>query len=58
MENPRWILPALDNYEGLDFHRVTLEAQLDSGERLEAWVYLYRGTQSGPRIRSGDWLRP
>lgn len=57
MENPRWILPALDHYEGPNFERVSVETQLDSGERIEAWIYVYRGTPSGERIRSGDWFR-
>lgn len=57
MDDPRWILAALDHYEGRDFERVNTQAQLDSGKQLEAWVYLYRGTPSGARIVSGDWLR-
>ena len=57
IQDPRWILAALDGYEGPQFERVKLEAHLDSGARIEAWVYLLRGTPSGARIRSGDWLR-
>jgi len=58
MEDPRWTLAALDNYEGPSFERVKLEVERDSGDRVDAWVYLYRGTPPGPRIPSGDWLRP
>jgi gamma-glutamylcyclotransferase (GGCT)/AIG2-like uncharacterized protein YtfP len=57
MPDSRWILSALDNYEGPDFERVKLGVQLDSGERVQAWVYLYLGRPSAARIRSGDWLR-
>ena len=58
MEDPRWILPALDDYEGPKFERVKLEAELDSGVRVSAWVYLYRGAPpAAARIPSGDWLR-
>ena len=57
IEDPRWILPALDNYEGSSFERVKVEVERDSGERVDAWVYLYRGTPPGTRICSGDWLR-
>jgi gamma-glutamylcyclotransferase (GGCT)/AIG2-like uncharacterized protein YtfP len=54
----RWLVEALDSYEGSEqFERVKLEVERDWGERVDAWVYLYRGTPSGPRIRSGDWLR-
>jgi gamma-glutamylcyclotransferase (GGCT)/AIG2-like uncharacterized protein YtfP len=57
LQNPRWILPALDVYEGPNFERVNLEVQLDSGRRIEAWVYLYRDAPLSPRIPSGDWMR-
>ena len=57
IENPRWILAALDGYEGSEFRRVIREVQLDSGTRAEAWVYLYCGSSGGTLIRSGDWLR-
>src|SRR5580692_11015727 len=57
VEDPRWILSALDGYEGLQYERVKLEVQLDSGGQIEAWVYLFRGMPHGTRIPSGDWLR-
>src|ERR1700694_967499 len=38
LQDLRWILPALDAYEGPQFERVSLEVQLDSGGRIEAWV--------------------
>lgn len=56
IHDPRWTLPALDSYEGPEFQRVKLEVQLDLGGRIEAWVYVCRGTPRGTRIRSGDWL--
>jgi gamma-glutamylcyclotransferase (GGCT)/AIG2-like uncharacterized protein YtfP len=57
VEDPRWILSALDGYEGPQYERVQLEVELDSGGRIEAWVYLFRGMPRGARIPSGDWLR-
>ena len=57
VEDPQWILSALDGYEGSQFERVKLEVQLDSGRWIEAWVYVCRGTPRGTRIKSGDWLR-
>jgi len=57
IDDPRWILPALDGYEGSEFRRVLHEVQLDSGTRAEAWVYLYCGADCGTLIRSGDWFR-
>ena len=57
LQDPSWVLPALDIYEGPDFRRVKLKAQLDLGGRIEAWVYLCRGTRGRARIPSGDWLR-
>jgi gamma-glutamylcyclotransferase (GGCT)/AIG2-like uncharacterized protein YtfP len=57
VEDPRWILSALDGYEGPQYERVKLEVQLDSGGQIEAWVYLFRGKPHGTRIPSGDWLR-
>ncbi len=58
IEDSRWTLAALDNYEGSSFERAKVEVQLASGQPVQAWVYIYRGQPSGPRIRSGDWLRP
>src|SRR5713101_3123951 len=58
LEDPGQMLPNLDRYEGEEFERVIVAAQLDSGEWLETWVYLYRGKAAGKRIESGDWLNP
>jgi gamma-glutamylcyclotransferase (GGCT)/AIG2-like uncharacterized protein YtfP len=57
VQDPRWILSALDDYEGPNFERVKLDVQLDSGQRVSAWIYLYRGRPPAARIRSGDWFR-
>jgi len=58
IHDPRWILPALDSYEGPEqFERVRVDVLLDSGDHVPAWVYVYRGAQGGKWIRSGDWLR-
>lgn len=51
------ILAVLDDYEGPDFERVSIEATLDSGVREQCWVYVFRGDVSGrPEIASGDYL--
>lgn len=55
--DPQWIIPALDDYEGPGFERVIAEAQLDSGERVQACVYVYHGTACGRRVLSGKWPR-
>ena len=50
----------LDAYEGRDFHRVLVQAQLGSGEALWAWVYALADTEAvkhGLRIEHGDWVR-
>ena len=57
VKDPRWILLALDGYEGTQFQRVKLEVQLDSGGRIEAWVYFFAARHRVARIPSGDWLR-
>jgi pyruvate carboxylase len=52
-------LRALDEYEGSEqfFRRVEAPVLLDSGEWIQAYVYIYTGDTSGrERILSGDWL--
>jgi len=59
LEDPRWILEALDSYEGSSFERVKVEVQREPGTPVLAWVYVYREpVTEAARIRSGDWLRP
>lgn len=54
-------LRRLDDYEDCGpggFRRLLWSVRLDSGEELEAWLYLYQGTVSErQRIPSGDYLR-
>jgi gamma-glutamylcyclotransferase (GGCT)/AIG2-like uncharacterized protein YtfP len=57
LEDPEKLLATLDEYEGPEFERVMVKAQLNSGRKRKAWVYLYRGKRTGPLIASGDWLR-
>ena len=42
LEEPS-ILATLDEYEGAEFERAIIQVHLDSGEELEAWVYLFIG---------------
>ena len=53
----------LDAYEGVtapgEFRRVSVLVVLESGERVQAWVYAYTRRPVGlPRIVSGDFVRP
>lgn len=59
------VLAALDHYEGCDplsprrslFRRERHPVRLESGETVQAWVYLYnQELENRPRIPSGDWL--
>ena len=55
------LLRTLDEYEGTEgnneFRRVTTQALLESGEWVEANVYIYSGgTRDKQRIESGDFL--
>ena len=57
------LLRILDTYEGLtaprEFRRTTTTVRLDSGQLIEAWVYVYTRSPLGrPRIPSGDFLNP
>jgi len=50
------LLPLLDDYEGAEFERASVAAQTENGERVECWIYWYRGAEKGRRILSGDWF--
>jgi len=39
------VLSALDDYEGEQFERTVVAIHLDSGDALQAWVYLLRSTR-------------
>jgi len=56
LNDPPGILETLDQYEGPEFERVATSATLSSGRELTAWVYVYKGTNTGHRVLSGDWL--
>jgi gamma-glutamylcyclotransferase (GGCT)/AIG2-like uncharacterized protein YtfP len=57
-------LAALDRYEGVAtegteglFERTRAAVRRETGEVVEAFVYVYRGPVSeGQRVASGDWL--
>jgi gamma-glutamylcyclotransferase (GGCT)/AIG2-like uncharacterized protein YtfP len=52
------LLAALDEYEGSEFERAIMSANLDDGHTIECWIYWYVGSASGRLIASGDWLSP
>ncbi len=43
LADPSGMLSTLDEYEGSEFERALMPVDLDSGEQVEAWVYLYKG---------------
>ena len=50
------LLVELDEYEGLDYRRLTRAIESANGAR-DCWVYLYvRSIEGKPRMISGDWL--
>jgi gamma-glutamylcyclotransferase (GGCT)/AIG2-like uncharacterized protein YtfP len=52
------LLDALDAYEGEAYVRERLEATLNDGPQVTAWIYRYQGDLSGvPVIASGDYLQ-
>lgn len=55
MDAPDKLLPLLDFYEGFAFDRTSVTVQLDFGDRIEAWIYVYRNTPPRERIPSGVW---
>ncbi len=42
MNDPAGLLPLLDEYEGPDYKRAAVPVELDSGQRLRAWMYLLK----------------
>jgi gamma-glutamylcyclotransferase (GGCT)/AIG2-like uncharacterized protein YtfP len=65
MHDPTALLAQLDEYEGCGpndprphrFERVATDVQLDGGERVRSWIYVFRdSTVQAPRIESGDWV--
>lgn len=42
MKDPAKLLPTLDEYEGPDYKRTAVPVELDSGQRLRAWMYLLK----------------
>ena len=42
LHDPVKLLPILDEYEGPQYKRTSVAVQLDSGERLRAWMYLLK----------------
>ena len=56
LHNAVAMLSSLDEYEGAEYERVMVDAQLASGETTRAWVYLYRlPVDEAKRIKSGDF---
>jgi gamma-glutamylcyclotransferase (GGCT)/AIG2-like uncharacterized protein YtfP len=51
------LLVVLDDYEGPEFERAIVSAQMDDGRALDCWIYWYIGADSGCLIASGDWFR-
>jgi gamma-glutamylcyclotransferase (GGCT)/AIG2-like uncharacterized protein YtfP len=57
LEDPSISLPVLDAYEGDEFERKPIGAQLQDGSEIEAWAYFYIPDASEQaRIDSGDYL--
>jgi gamma-glutamylcyclotransferase (GGCT)/AIG2-like uncharacterized protein YtfP len=49
------ILATLDGFEGGEFNRAVVHAELDGGQAVESWCYLFNREPRGHRIESGDW---
>jgi gamma-glutamylcyclotransferase (GGCT)/AIG2-like uncharacterized protein YtfP len=67
LEAPAAALEWLDGYEGIvpgkpelsPYERVERPVHLASGERLTAWVYLYRkSVRTRPEVIGGYWMPP
>jgi gamma-glutamylcyclotransferase (GGCT)/AIG2-like uncharacterized protein YtfP len=65
-DDPR-VLAQIDRYEGFDpgspetspFVRVLETVVLDSGRKLECWIYVYnRDPESAPLVHDGKFTRP
>jgi gamma-glutamylcyclotransferase (GGCT)/AIG2-like uncharacterized protein YtfP len=58
-EDPH-LLPPLDEYEGAEFERATVSAEMEDGAGvIQCWIYWYvgGGAGAGRVIVSGDWLK-
>jgi gamma-glutamylcyclotransferase (GGCT)/AIG2-like uncharacterized protein YtfP len=53
---PGLLLAGLDEYEGAEFERAVVPANLDDGRIIDCWIYWYAGPAGGSPIVSGDWL--
>jgi len=42
LNDPSKLLPILDEYEGPEYKRTSVPVELDSGKRLQAWIYLLK----------------
>jgi gamma-glutamylcyclotransferase (GGCT)/AIG2-like uncharacterized protein YtfP len=42
LNDPRKLLPILDEYEGSQYKRTSVPVELESGKRLRAWMYLLK----------------
>ena len=42
LKDPAELLPILDEYEGPEYKRTRVPVQLDSGNRIRAWMYLLK----------------
>ena len=51
------LLAVLDDYEGPEFERAIVSAQIDDGRVFDCWIYWYVGAETGRLIASGDWFR-
>ncbi len=67
LNTPAVTLKWLDAYEGIvpgkpeesPYERVVRSVRLDSGQTVDAWVYLYRGNvKLLPEVKDGRWLPP
>lgn len=57
LHEPATALSNLDRYEGQEYIRQAASIRLDTGEIIEAQIYLYnRPTRALRRIASGDYL--
>src|SRR6202034_3489119 len=51
------LLAAMDKYEGAEYERAIVSANLDDGRAIDCWIYWYVGGAPGRLIASGDWTR-
>ena len=64
LNDPEETLARVDEYEGCspdnprphEFERVEMDAELEDGTHVPAWVYVYKGEVEGkPEVKSGDY---